>query len=87
MNAIVTSAALGAALVWATESIALEPQRPLSLPALDFSCYMSNNVIFTTLESTGSNLTISGENYGKPIYRFTTSANCLRWSSFQNPSL
>jgi len=77
MNAIVTSAALSAALFCATESIALEPQRPLSLPALDFSCYMSNNVILTTLESTGSKLTISGDNYGKPIYRFTTVGELL----------
>jgi len=72
MHVIVTSRALAAALLWATESIALEPKRPPSLPALDFSCYTSHSVAFTTLESPGSELGIGGDNYGKPVYRFTT---------------
>jgi hypothetical protein len=40
VKGIVRSAAIAAAL-WATESIALEPEQPPSLPALDFNCYMS----------------------------------------------
>src|SRR6266571_2701114 len=36
MHVTVTSGLLAAALLWATESIALEPKRPPSLPALDF---------------------------------------------------
>jgi hypothetical protein len=82
MNAIVTSAALSAALLCATESLALEPQRPLSLPALDFSCYVSNNVIFTTLESNSSKLTISNDNYEKPVYRFITVGELLKVVEF-----
>ncbi len=72
MHVIVTSGALAAALLWPTESIALEPKRPASLPALDFSCYASQTVAFTTLESTGSELGVGGDIYGKPVYRFTT---------------
>jgi hypothetical protein len=72
MHVIVTSGALAAALLWATESIALEPKRPPSLPALDFSCYTSHSVAFTTLESPGSELGIGSDNYGKHVYRFTT---------------
>ncbi len=72
MHVTVTSGLLAAALLWATESIALEPKRPPSLPALDFSCYTSHRVAFTTLQSTGSELGIGGDNYGKPVYRFTT---------------
>jgi len=72
MNVIVTSGALAAALLWATDSIALEPKRPPSLPALDFSCYVSHNVTFTSLESTRSELGIAGDNYGKSLYQFTT---------------
>src|SRR6266566_5652274 len=72
MNAIVTSAVLAAALLWATESIALEPKQPPSLPTLDFSCYISHSFEFTRLQSTGSELTIGGDIYEKPLYRFTT---------------
>src|SRR6266849_3055163 len=72
MHVIITSSALAAVLLWATESIALEPKRPSSLPALDFSCYMSHSVAFTTLEDTRRELGIGGDNYGNPFYRFTT---------------
>ena len=72
MNVIITSAAFGASLLWATESIALEPKRPPSLPALDLSCFISQRVAFTALENTGSELGIGGDNYGKPVFRFTT---------------
>jgi hypothetical protein len=72
MHAIVGAGVLAAALLWATETIALELKRPESLPALNFSCYIAQSVAFTTLESTGSELGIGGDNYGKPVYRFTT---------------
>jgi hypothetical protein len=72
MYLTVTSGVLVAALLWATESIALELKRPASLPALDFSCYLSHTVTFTTLDSAGSELGIGGDNHGKSLYRFTT---------------
>jgi hypothetical protein len=72
MHVIVTSAAIATTLLWATESIALEPKRPPSLPALDFSCYMSQSVAFTTQEGTGNELGIGGDKDGKPLYQFTT---------------
>jgi hypothetical protein len=72
MHAIVRAGVLAAAVLWATDSIALEPKRPDSLPALDLSCYIAQSVAFTTLENTGSELGIGGDNYGKPVYRFTT---------------
>ncbi len=72
MNVTVTSTALGAALLWATGSVALEPKRPSSLPEMELSCYVSHSVAFTTLDNTGSELGIGGDNYGKPVYRFTT---------------
>ncbi len=72
MHAIIRAGVLAAAVLWATDSIALEPKRPDSLPALDLSCYIAQSVAFTTLENTGSELGIGGDNYGKPVYRFTT---------------
>jgi len=72
MHAIIRAGVLAAAVLWATDSIALEPKRPDSLPALDLSCYIAQSVAFTTLENTGSELGIGSDNYGKPVYRFTT---------------
>jgi len=72
MHAIIRAGVLAAAVLWATDSIALKPKRPDSLPALDLSCYIAQSVAFTTLENTGSELGIGGDNYGKPVYRFTT---------------
>jgi hypothetical protein len=72
MHAIVRAGVLAVAVLWATDSIALEPKRPDSLPALDISCYIAQSVAFTILENTGSELGIGGDNYGKPVYRFTT---------------
>src|SRR6266851_9523793 len=61
MHAIIRAGVLAAAVLWATDSIALEPKRPDSLPALDLSCYIAQSVAFTTLENTGSELGIGGE--------------------------
>jgi hypothetical protein len=72
MHTTVRAGLLAAAVLWATESIAQEPKRPDSLPALDLNCYIAQSVAFTTLESTGSELGIGGDKYGKPVYRFTT---------------
>src|SRR6266480_2131385 len=54
MHAIIRAGVLAAAVLWATDSIALEPKRPDSLPALDLSCYIAQSVAFTTLDNTGS---------------------------------
>ncbi len=75
MHMIAISGVLAAAVTWATESIALEPTRPASLPQLDFSCYTAHSVAFTTLQSTGSELGIAGDSYGRPLYHFTTISN------------
>jgi hypothetical protein len=82
MNVIIMSAAFGASLLGATESIALEPKRPPSLPALDFSCFMSQSVAFTTLGNTDNELGIGGDNYGKPVFRFTTIGAMLKVVEF-----
>jgi hypothetical protein len=75
MHLIIILGVLAAALLWTSDSIALGQKRPTSLPILDFSCYPSHSVAFTTLQSTGSELGIGGDNYGKPLYRFTTISN------------
>lgn len=72
MRAIIGAGMLAAAVLWAGESIAREPKRPVSLPALDFSCYIAQSTAFTTLGSTDSELGIGADNYGKPVFRFAT---------------
>jgi hypothetical protein len=72
MRAILRAGVLWTAVVWAAESIALEPKHVDSLPVFDLNCYIAQSVAFTTVESTGGELGISGDNYGKPVYRFST---------------
>lgn len=70
VHAVVTSAAVATALVWATASIASEA-KPRSLPTMDFGCYTSDSLAFV-VKSPGSEFEIGGDNYGKPVFRFTT---------------